>query len=100
MESDADNVYKYTDTDGDGTADKKELFTTNYGRSGNVENQQAFMHWGMDTWLNSTVNAFRDRETPHGVVREQTGSQHAQWGVQHDEEGTSRFKRGDRGVPS
>ena len=28
MESDADNIYKYTDTNGDGKADKKELFTT------------------------------------------------------------------------
>ncbi|MCG2460260.1 hypothetical protein K8352_05830 [Flavobacteriaceae bacterium F89] len=69
MESDADEVYKYTDTNGDGIADKKELFTNHYGRSGNVEHQQAFMHWGMDNWLYSTVNAFRVRETPNGVVR-------------------------------
>ena len=45
MESDADNVYKYTDTNGDGKADKKELFSTKYGRSGNVEHQQAFLYY-------------------------------------------------------
>lgn len=100
MESDADNVYKYTDTTGDGKADKKELFTTNYGRSGNVEHQQAFMYWGMDNWLYSTVNAFRVRETPHGVIREKTGFNRAQWGVTHDDDGKLWFQGGASGVPS
>lgn len=100
MESDADNVYKFTDTDGDGKADKKELFTTNYGRSGNVEHQQAFMYWGMDNWLYSTVNAFRVRETPNGVIREKTGYNMAQWGVTHDDDGKLWFQGGASGVPS
>ena len=33
METNADDVWKYTDTNGDGTADKKELFTTSFGRA-------------------------------------------------------------------
>jgi hypothetical protein len=70
MESNADIVYKYTDTNQDGKADKKEFFTDNFGRPGNVEHQQAFLYWGMDNWLYSTVNPFRVRETPNGVVRE------------------------------
>src|SRR4029079_12040654 len=37
MESNADEVWKFTDSNNDGVADKKELFTTNFGRSGNVE---------------------------------------------------------------
>jgi hypothetical protein len=57
MESDQDNIYKYTDTNGDGKADKKEFFTNKYGRSGNVEHQQAFLFYGMDNWLYSTYNA-------------------------------------------
>ncbi|MCW5517157.1 c-type cytochrome [Muriicola sp. Z0-33] len=100
MESDADNVYKYTDTDGDGEADKKELFTTNYGRSGNVEHQQAFMYYGMDNWLYSTVNAFRVRETPGGVIREETGYNRAQWGISHDDDGKLWFLGGASGLPS
>jgi mono/diheme cytochrome c family protein len=100
MESDADNVYKYTDTNGDGKADKKELFTTKYGRSGNVEHQQAFMYYGMDNWLYSTVNAFRVRETPNGVIREKTGANRAQWGVTHDDDGKLWFQGGASGVPS
>ncbi|RRQ50779.1 sorbosone dehydrogenase [Maribacter algicola] len=100
MNSDEDNVYKFTDTDGDGKADKKELFTTNYGRSGNVEHQQAFMYYNMDNWLYSTYNAFRVRETPTGVIRENTGYNRAQWGVTHDDDGKVWFLGGASGLPS
>lgn len=100
MESNADNVYKYTDTDNDGRADKKEFFTDNFGRAGNVEHQQAFLYWGMDNWLYSTVNPFRVRETKDGVIRESTGSNHAQWGISHDDDGKLWFQGGSNGVPS
>lgn len=100
MESNADNVYKYTDTDDDGKADKKEFFTDNFGRAGNVEHQQAFLYWGMDNWLYSTVNPFRVRETPQGVVRESTASNHAQWGITHDDDGKLWFQGGSNGLPS
>ncbi|HOX82671.1 MAG TPA: discoidin domain-containing protein [Chryseolinea sp.] len=100
MESNADIVYKYTDTDNDGHADKKEFFTDNFGRAGNVEHQQAFLYWGMDNWLYSTVNPFRIRETKLGVVRESTGSNHAQWGITHDDDGKLWFQGGSNGLPS
>ena len=34
METNADEVWKYTDTNGDGVADRKDLFATNFGRAG------------------------------------------------------------------
>lgn len=100
MESDADIVYKYTDTNGDGRADKKEIFTDNYGRSGNVEHQQAFMYYNMDNWLYSTYNAFRIRETSTGIIREKTGYNRAQWGITHDDDGKLSFLGGASGLPS
>ena len=100
MNSNDDNVYKFTDTDNDGKADKKEFFTDNFGRAGNVEHQQAFLYWGMDNWLYSTVNPFRVRETEQGVIRESTGSNHAQWGITHDDDGKLWFQGGSNGVPS
>jgi hypothetical protein len=100
MESNADDVYKYTDTDNDGKADKKEFFTDNFGRAGNVEHQQAFLYWGMDNWLYSTVNPFRVRETEQGVIRESTASNHAQWGITHDDDGKLWFQGGSSGLPS
>ncbi|MFT5884793.1 MAG: mono/diheme cytochrome c family protein [Arcticibacterium sp.] len=100
MESNQDVVYKFSDTDGDGIADKKEFFTNNYGRSGNVEHQQASLYYGMDNWLYSTVNAFRVRWTPDGVLREPTGRNKGQWGVTHDDDGKMWFQGGASGIPS
>lgn len=100
MESNEDEVYRFTDTDGDGVADEKALFTTNYGRAGNVEHQQSFLYWGMDNWLYSTYNAFRIRWTPNGILREPTGSNRAQWGVTQDNEGKIWFQGGASGLPS
>lgn len=100
MESNADDVYLYIDTDNDDKADKKEFFTGNFGRAGNVEHQQAFLYWGMDNWLYSTVNPFRVRWTPNGVLRESTASNHGQWGVTHDDDGKLWFQGGASGLPS
>jgi mono/diheme cytochrome c family protein len=99
MESNSNDVYKYTDTNGDGRADKKELFTTNFGRLANVEHLQSSLFWSMDNWLYSTVNQFRIRETPTGVIREPTGFNDAQWGATQDDDGKQWFQNGWLGVP-
>src|SRR3954464_246391 len=62
-ESNADEVWKYTDTNGDGVADKKELFDTGYGRLGNVEGAEAFLTWALDNWMYSTHTARRAATT-------------------------------------
>jgi mono/diheme cytochrome c family protein len=99
-ESNADELWKYTDTNGDGVADKKELFDTGYGRLGNVEGQEAFLTWALDNWMYSTYNAFRARWTPHGVIKETTGSNGGEWGVTQDNDGKIWFESGAPGVPS
>ena len=99
METNADEVWKYTDTNGDGEADKKELFATNFGRAGNMESQQASLFWAMDNWLYSTVNAFRLRWTPGGLLREPTGPNSSQWGITQDDDGKVWFQGGASGVP-
>ena len=99
METNTDDVWKYTDTNGDGVADKKELFTTHFGRAGTMESQQSSLFWAMDNWLYSTVNAFRVRWTPRGVLREPTGPNGAQWGVTQDNYGKVWFQHGASGMP-
>jgi mono/diheme cytochrome c family protein len=99
METNADEVWKYTDTNGDGVADKKELFTRNFGRAGNMESQQASLFWAMDNWLYSTVNAFRLRWTPTGLLKEPTGPNSSQWGVTQDNDGKVWFQGGASGMP-
>jgi hypothetical protein len=99
METNADEVWKYTDTNNDGVADKKDLFTTNFGRAGNMESQQASLFWAMDNWLYSTVNAFRLRWTPNGLLKEPTGPNSSQWGVTQDNDGKVCFQGGASGLP-
>ena len=99
METNADEVWKYTDTNGDGVADKKELFATNFGRGGNLESQQAGLFWAMDNWMYSTVNAFRIRWTPTGLLREPTGPNGAQWSATQDDDGKVWFQHGASGMP-
>jgi mono/diheme cytochrome c family protein len=99
METNADEVWKYTDTNGDGVADKKDLFTTNFGRAGNMESQQSSLFWAMDNWMYSTVNAFRVRWTPSGILREPTGPNNAQWGITQDDDGKVWFQSGASGLP-
>jgi len=98
-ESNADELWKYTDTNGDGTSDKKELFATGMGRLANVEHQEGGLFWAMDNWMYSTINSVRLRWTPTGVLREPTGSNGGQWGVTQDSYGKVWFQAGASGMP-
>ena len=101
MESNADEVWKFTDTNNDSVADKKELFATGFGRLANVEHQQSGMFWAMDNWFYSTVNAFRARPSMTGgaIRRELTGGNNAQWGAAMDNYGKVHFQGGASGMP-
>jgi glucose/arabinose dehydrogenase/mono/diheme cytochrome c family protein len=98
-ETNKDEVWKYTDTNGDGVADAKEVFATSFGRGGSMEAQPSNLMWAMDNWLYSTVNSFRMRWTPGGVIREATGPSSSQWGVTQDDHGKVWFQHGASGLP-
>jgi len=100
MESNEDNVYKYTDTNGDGKADKKEFFASGLGRSGNVEHQTSFLTWTLDNWMYSTYNPKRIRWTPDGVIHEPSGTPYGQWGVTQDDYGLVWIQGGASGLPN
>jgi putative membrane-bound dehydrogenase-like protein len=98
-ESNADEVWKYTDTNNDSVADKKELFATGLGRLLNVEHQESGFFWALDNWIYSTINPVRIRWTPNGVLREPTGSNGGQWGATQDNYGKVWFQAGASGMP-
>ena len=98
-QTNSDEIWKYVDTDNDGTADRKELFTTNFGRGGSMEVQPSNLFWAMDNWMYSTVNSFRIRWTPNGIVRETTGPSSSQWGATQDDSGKVWFQHGASGMP-
>jgi mono/diheme cytochrome c family protein/glucose/arabinose dehydrogenase len=99
METHKDEVWKYTDTNDDGVADKKELFTSSFGRPGNIEHQPSSLLWALDNWMYSTYNSFRMRWTPGGLVREPTGANAAQYGISQDNSGKVWFQGGASGMP-
>ena len=73
LETDNRDLYKFTDTNGDGVADKKELFYPGVGRVTNMEWQPGGLTWALDNWLYTTYNPFRLRLVPDGkVLREET----------------------------
>lgn len=99
METNGDDVWKYTDTDGDGVADRRELFGSGFGRLANVEHQQSGLFWALDNWMYSTINQFRVRWTPQGLVKEPTASNRSQWGATQDNYGKPYFQAGSSGMP-
>ncbi len=88
LETDNRDMYKYTDTNGDGVADKKELFYPGVGRVTNMEWQPGGLTWAMDNWLYMTYNPFRLRLAPDGkILREETDSNGGQWWSAQDNHG-------------
>jgi mono/diheme cytochrome c family protein/glucose/arabinose dehydrogenase len=88
LETDNRDMFKYTDTNGDGVADKKELFYPNVGRVTNMEWQPGGLTWALDNWLYMTYNPFRLRIMPGGkVLREETEPNGGQWWSAQDNYG-------------
>ena len=96
IETDNYDLYKYTDTDGDGVADKKELFFAGFGRRTNMEWQPGgSLVWALDNWMYSSYNPFRIRITPDGkVIREETAVNGGQWSTTQDNYGKTWFVDG------
>jgi mono/diheme cytochrome c family protein/glucose/arabinose dehydrogenase len=88
LETDNRDLYKYTDSNGDGVSDRKELFYPGFGRVTNMEWQPGGLTWALDNWLYSTYNPFRLRIAPNGTVqREETEANGGQWWSAQDNYG-------------
>jgi len=88
LETDNRDLVKYTDTNGDGIADRKELVYTPFGRVTNMEWQPGGLTWALDNWLYTTYNPFRLRITPKGdIIREETETPGGQWWSAQDNYG-------------
>ena len=95
LETDNRDMYKYTDTNGDGVSDKKELFYAGVGRVTNMEWQPSGLIAAMDNWMYMTYNPFRLRLLPGGkIAREETESNGGQWGSSQDNYGKLWFTDG------
>ena len=100
LQFDNRDAFKYTDTDGDGVADKQELFAAGVGQiGGNVQHQTSGLTWGLDNWMQAVLGGFRLRWTPSGVIQEPSGALGGEWGVTMDNYGQLIGQGGDNPAP-
>ena len=88
-ETDTQDIYLYTDKDGDGKSDSKTLWFEGGPRGGNMEHQQSGLMWAMDNWMYMTYNAWRLRWQPGGKppLKEPLPANGGQWGLTQDDWG-------------
>lgn len=93
------DLYCYEDTDGDGVADKKELWYKGGPRGGNLEHQPSGLIWSMDNWMYTTYNGYRLRFTNGKVEKENIPGNGGQWGLTQDNDGKPWYVNagGERG---
>lgn len=93
-ETNTNDIFTYTDTNGDGVADHKEIFYAGGPRGGNLEHQQSGLVWCQDNWIYQAVNAIRLRANGKQTLVEKTPSNGAQWGLTQDDYGKLWFTNG------
>ncbi len=92
-ETDSNDLHLYRDTDGDGIADKKELWFAGGPRGGNLEHQPSGLVWCLDNWIYTSYNAHRLRWNGAGrePLKEPTAPNGGQWGLSQDDFGKPWF---------
>ena len=92
-ETDSNDLHLYRDTDGDGVADKRELWFAGGPRGGNLEHQPSGLVWCLDNWIYTSYNAHRLRWNGAGrePLKEVTAPNGGQWGLSQDDHGKQWF---------
>jgi mono/diheme cytochrome c family protein len=99
-ETNTDTIKMYRDTKGTGMADDVKVFYQGQEIAENMEHQESGLIWCMDNWLYSTVNTYRLRWTPKGVLKEPVPANGGQWGLAQDDNGKLWFSNagGEKGL--
>lgn len=93
------DIHLYTDVDGDGVSDQRELWYAGGPTPAISEHQPSGLVWCQDNWIYTTVNTHRLRWTPLGSVKEPIPPNEGQWGLAQDDYGKPwpMNGRGERG---
>ncbi|MES2596500.1 MAG: discoidin domain-containing protein [Verrucomicrobiota bacterium] len=86
-ETDTNDIFLYTDTDGDGVSDNKKPVYTGGPRGGNLEHQPSGLTWANDNWLYTAVNNYRLRWKDGQLIKQDIPGNGGQWGGTQDDEG-------------
>ena len=98
-ETNSNDLFLLTDSDGDGVADKREPWYQGGPRGGNLEHQPSGLVWALDNAIYTTLNSIRLRWTPEGIKKEETKPNGGQWGLGQDDNGSLWYVNasGERG---
>lgn len=86
-ETDTNDIFLYTDTNGDGVSDNKKSVYTGGPRGGNLEHQPSGLTWAADNWLYTAVNNYRLRWKDGQLIKQDIPGNGGQWGGTQDDEG-------------
>jgi glucose/arabinose dehydrogenase/mono/diheme cytochrome c family protein len=94
------DIYAYSDTNGDGKADRKRaVFQTDKRAYGNIEHQRSGLDWNLDNWIYVTTDPVRFRYKNGVLVADSLVSgSNGQWGLTHDNYGRLFFSRAASGM--
>lgn len=96
------NIWSYTDTNGDGVADAKELvYKNDRPDTRNLEHQKSGLVWNMDNWIYVSCDPVRYRYIGGKLVPDSlTNSPGGQWGLGNDDYGRMFFSSAGAEIPA
>lgn len=96
------NIWSYTDTNGDGIADSKELvYKNNRPDTRNLEHQKSGLVWNLDNWIYVSCDPVRYRYSKGKLVPDTlTNSPGGQWGLGNDDYGRLFFSAAGAEIPA
>ncbi|HEY9262138.1 DUF7133 domain-containing protein [Chitinophaga sp.] len=96
------NIWSYTDTNGDGIADARELvYKNDKPDTRNLEHQKSGLVWNMDNWIYVSCDPVRYRYVAGKLVPDSlTNSPGGQWGLGNDDYGRMYFSSAGAEIPA
>jgi len=94
------DLWNYSDSTGNGKANKKTKIYTGGKRGGNMEHQPSGLVWGVDNWIYITYESIRYRFTDGKLVTEKIPKGNGQWGLAQDDDGRFFYSRAGAESPA
>lgn len=96
------DINSYTDTNGDGVADRKEpVYKNPRADTRNLEHQKSGLVWNMDNWIYVSCDPVRYRYIKGKLIADTlTNSPGGQWGLGNDDYGRMYFSSAGAEIPA
>jgi mono/diheme cytochrome c family protein len=86
-ETDTNDIWLYTDTNGDGVSDNKKRVYEGGPAGGNLEHQRSGLIWTLDNWIYFAQSDYRLRWHNGELIKQKIPGNQGQWGATQDDQG-------------